>query len=274
MKRLSLLAIAVGAAMATPAFADYDAIGTVDVSYGADRDWASPNFGGPVEKLRLTAMGGDVQCRNIRITYGNGDSDQLFTGILHQGRPYDFDMPGVRGRQVRGMAFACHAFVRAGSRIRIDADVGRYRDQWRQSPEWARTWARMMHWANNGGGGNGGGYSNGNDNGWRPDRWTLIGTSRFDGPNDRDNGGVGASGFHVTEIGLRAMSGDAVCDRMNVRFANGQMRAFAPNDGNPMHQGQLYRVDLPGGYSTVTNLALRCRALGKYSVSVSIYANK
>jgi hypothetical protein len=267
MKRVGLLALAAiaGFGVASPALADWDNIGSIHVDYGVDRDNASPDFGGPVERLQLTATGGDVQCQAIRATYSNGSSSNLFNGMLHQGQSRGVDVPGA-AQYIRRLAFTCRSFSHGGANIRIDADVGRYRSQWQASPEWARTWSRLFHWANSGMNNMGGGYS--------PDNWVLAGTAKFDGPTDRDGGAAGWAGRAITELGFRPVNGDAVCRNATVRFANNAVRNWPVNNGNPMRQGQMYRIDVPGGYRNVSNVMLRCHALGRYAVSINIYGNK
>ncbi|HEY2070807.1 MAG TPA: hypothetical protein VGG48_14730 [Rhizomicrobium sp.] len=270
MTRSGLLALAAvaGVGLSTPAFADWDNIGSIHVDYGADRDTTSPDFGGPVERLQFTATGGDVQCSAIRAIYANGSSSQLFSGMLRQGQAKGVDVPG-RAVTIRRLDFACRSFSHGGANIRMDADIGQYKAQWRASPEWQRTWSRMLHWA---------------DNATTPppppppmmsmNNWVQIGTAQFSGMTDRDGGAAGWGGRAITELGFKPVNGDAICGRANVRFANGNMRSFMVNNNQPMQRDRLYRVDLPGTYNSVNSLTLRCHALGKYSVSIQIFGNK
>ncbi len=267
MKRFGLLALAAVAGMgvASPAFAAWDSIGSIHVDYGNDRDTASPDFGGPVERLQLTATGGDVQCRTVRADYANGTSSQLFTGMLKQNQPRTLDVPG-RAVTIRRLDFACRSFSQGGANIRMDADIGQYRAQWRASPQWASNWSRVFHWT---------------DNTMMPppppmamNSWVQIGTAQFAGMSDRDGGAAGWGGRRVTALGFKAVNGDAVCGRVNVRFANGNARVFMLNNNQPMQRDRMYTIDLPGSYNSVQNLALRCHALGQGSVSINIYGNK
>ncbi|HEY1630390.1 MAG TPA: hypothetical protein VGF56_03705 [Rhizomicrobium sp.] len=268
MKRLSLLALALVAGAATPAFADWDNIGSVHVDYGVDRDTASPDFGGPVERLQFTATGGDVQCKSIRAFYTNGQSSELYSGMLRMNNPRGADLPGS-GRGIRKIDFLCRSFDRNGANIRMDADIGQYRAQWRASPEWNRTWSRLLHWAGN--------TTAAVSSDWKhtfsDDHWVLIGTANFTGPNDRDGGAAGQAGRGITDVGFKA-NADAVCSRVVIRLGSGAERTYAVNNGQPMRRGQFYSIDLPGESRHVTNVMLRCRALGQYAVSVNIYGNK
>ncbi|HTQ14044.1 MAG TPA: hypothetical protein VMH86_09225 [Rhizomicrobium sp.] len=263
-RRLKMYALATVAAvgLASPAFADWDNIGSVHVDYGVDRDTRSPDFGGPVERLRFMAANGDVQCRYIRAEYANGSSGTLFTGMLRQGAPHNVDVPGTQ-RNIRRLDFLCRSFSHGGADIRMDADVGQYRAQWRASPEWARTWSRFMHWA---------------DNSFNrmtsPDNWAFIGSASFRGRDDHDGTVAGWGGRNVTEIGFKPVNGDAVCGRVNVRFGNGVVRPYTLNNGGPMHNGRVYSIDMPGNTRNVTDVAMRCHALGQYAVTIDIYGNK
>ncbi|MGH6872169.1 MAG: hypothetical protein ACREHE_11745 [Rhizomicrobium sp.] len=263
-RRITMMALATAAAIGVsgPAFADWDNIGSVHVDYGADRDTRSPDFGGPVARLSFTASGGDVQCRYIRAEYANGSASQLFAGVLHQGQARNVDVPGAQ-RTIKRLDFLCRSSSRRGSDIRMQADIGQYRAQWRASPEWARTWSKFMNWADN---------SFGRMTG--ADNWAFIGSANFRGRDDHDGTVAGWGGRNVTEIGFKPMNGDAVCDRVTVRFGNGVTRPYSVNNGAPMSRDHVYRIDLPGNTRNVTNLALRCHALGQYNVTINIYGNK
>lgn len=258
MKRFGLLALAAlaGIGVASPALADWDTIGSIDVGYGADRDTASPDFGGPVARLRFTARGGDIQCRTIRATYGNGASSDLFGGILRQGQPHGVDLPGD-ARTVRRLDFVCHAFSRGGAKLQMEADIGQYHAQWRANPNWNSMWSRYMHWRDD-----------------VTNNWVSIGSAQFAGRDDRDGGAVGLAGRSISMLAFRPMNGDAVCMRANVRFGSGQVQAYAINGGRPMTRGSTYKIDLPGDQRNVTNVVLRCHALGQYAVTVNIYGDK
>ncbi|HEX3675213.1 MAG TPA: hypothetical protein VHU87_13150 [Rhizomicrobium sp.] len=110
---------------------------------------------------------------------------------------------------------------------------------------------------------------------WRmPNDWVKIGSARFAGHDDRDSGAAGAAGRHVTELGFRPISGDAICQRVNVRFANGVTRPYSLNNDQPLHQDQTYRIDMPGVARNVDRVTMRCHALGKNAVTINIYGNK
>jgi hypothetical protein len=279
MKRQAWIALAAlaGLGAASPALAEWDNIGSIDVSYGADHDKASPDFGGPVERLQLTARGGDVQCSAIRATYGNGGGGQLFAGMLREGQPRQIDLPG-KAQTVRRLDFVCRSFSHGGAKIQMDADVGQYRAQWRASPAWNQTWSRVFHWTDAGGNPNANpnpnsGWNAGNANN-NANNWVLIGNAKFDGPNDRDGGSTGWAGRGITALGFKATNGDAICGPVTVRYTNDVKRSYPLNNGQPLSRDRVYQIDMPGDRKNVAGVALRCRALGNYSVTVNIYGNK
>ena len=72
MKTWILVLAAAAASIATPAFADWDRVGSVDVDNQLERNTPYGNFGGPVERIQLRAAGNDVACRTITAQFGNG----------------------------------------------------------------------------------------------------------------------------------------------------------------------------------------------------------
>jgi hypothetical protein len=262
MIRTGLFALAAlaGLGAASPALADWDNIGSIDVSYGNDRDTASPDFGGPVERLRFTARGGDVQCRTIRAAYGNGQSSEVFAGSLRQGQARAVDMPGS-ARTVTRVTFTCHAVGRGGAKLQMEADVGRYQAQWRASPSWASMWSRTMHWQNSA-------PSN------SADSWVQIGAVHFNGGTDTDGTAAGWAGRNITTIAFKPVNGDAVCLPASVRFGNGMTQSVSINGGQRLRAGTAYKIDLPGNKADVSSVAMRCHPVGQGSVTINILGNK
>lgn len=257
--RILMLAAILSATTAVPAFAQWDNIGSVDVDYNIDRSRVSPDFGGPVTRLQFTARGGDVQCRSITTTFANGNTRQIFSGRLAQGQARAVDLPGD-ARNVRHIQFTCHAFSKGGAKIQIGADIGQYRNDWMKGPQWAY-WSRYFT-----------DWQRAIDN--STSYWVQIGSVRFQGLNDRDNAFGGFAGRSITTLGFRPLDGAAICGRTTVTFGNGTKMNVVVNGGRPMAQGQMYRVDLPGNQRNVTNVVMRCHALGNYSVTINILGNK
>ena len=117
---------------------------TRDVQYG--------QFGGPVEALGLRARGSDIHCDSVTATFGNGRTREVFRGELPEGREITLDLPGGE-RRVERLDFDCQPLDRGNASVAISADVvaeiGQYRDDWRKSPDWEKTWSRVFDWATN-----------------------------------------------------------------------------------------------------------------------------
>jgi hypothetical protein len=149
MKRHTILPIAAVliAGAVSPAFAAWDRIGSVDFSRRDTHDAQYGNFGGSVEALALQAHGSDLRCDSVTATFGNGRTQQVFRGNLPEGQNVTIDLPG-RERRVNKLDFDCRPKERGRASVDIVADVGRYQDEWRRSPDWARTWSRIFNWGN------------------------------------------------------------------------------------------------------------------------------
>ena len=119
--RIALLATGLTAMLAAPAFADWDRVGSIEVDYQLERNTQYGNFGGPVERVQLRAVGNDVACRTITAQFGNGNERDIWRGTLREGRPVTIDMPG-NARNLRRLDFTCRATGRH-ARVEIFADT-------------------------------------------------------------------------------------------------------------------------------------------------------
>ena len=276
--KILLLAALFCSGLAAPALADWDTIGTIDVGprygtngpgrgYNNDRDRRDPrmfrdqrsdrdvrtfNLGGPVERLQLGAERGDVMCRSVDATFDNGRSRSVYRGPLHEGRPVDVDLPG-RSRNIRSLDFNCDSDGRPAS-IRIIADIGGYRDQWRRSPEWQATWSKVFNWGSN-----------------MVNNWQMIGSESFDGRSDSETSYAGRRGLRVSSVALKPLETDARCSRVTARFDNGRTQNLALHNGDLLRQGQYEKLDLPGDTRDLASLDLRCRATDARHVTIQIF---
>lgn len=258
--RALTVAALLSATSAVPAMAaQWDNIGSVDIDYNLDRSHASPDFGGSVESLRFTARGGDVQCRYIRATFANGNTRDLLSGRLAQGDSKSVDLPGS-GRDVKRIEFMCHTFSKAGAKVQIEANIGQYRNDWQNGPQWAY-WSRFFT-----------NWTRAIDN--ATSYWVPLGNLTYTGPSDRDNTFGSFAGRSITALAFRPVNGSALCTSANIKFANGTNARVAVNGGRPLMAGQTYKIDLPGGQRNVTNVVMRCHALGQRSVTISVLGNK
>jgi hypothetical protein len=249
-------------AFSAPALADYVRIGSVDVGFRMDRDSAWSRFGGGMEGLRLVASASDIACRDIRVTFGDGTTQNVFRGVLQEETPVDVDVRGGM-RRVNRIDFVCRSDRMSGGKIFIAADVGHFREEWQRSPEWASTWSRVFNW--------GPAVVVREDD---PNYWVSLGRERFVGRRDVESRFAGWGGRSVDRIALRPIDGDARCTRILATFGNGRTRALDVSQLNRMAQGRNYRIDLPGEERRITRLDLTCRALGDRDVTMEILARK
>lgn len=264
MKRARMIAIAAAAAagivaFAAPASAAYVRLGHVEVGHRIDRDTSWTHFGGGMVGLRLAANRSDIFCRSICVQYGNGQWDRVFSGRLRRNRPVRVDLAGNK-RHVRRINFVCRSRGRHG-RINIAADVGRYRDEWRRSPGWARRWSHVFHW------------------GAVPPRaaaagWIVLGREHFRGRRDHERRFAGWRGNQVDRIALRPVRKDARCNRVKVTFRNGSHHNLANQHRGVLRAGGFYRYDLPGRTRNIKRLDLVCHAVGRHAVTIEILARK
>lgn len=253
-RRIVLLATGIAALLATPAFADWDRVGSVEVDYRLERNTQYGNFGGPVERVQLRASGNDVACRTITAQFGNGTVRDIWRGTLREGRPVNIDMPGD-ARNLRRLDFTCRATGRS-ARVEIFADT--------------RGW---------GGGGGwrppiGPGRPPVQQPGWNDNDWIALGSARF-ATREGETTVDGANGRHFQQVGLRARGSDAQCRAVVIRFTNGEKVSLPVNGGQMMREGRLYPVELPGWRSkNILRLALACRAVRGDYTSIQVYASR
>jgi hypothetical protein len=262
MKRSGIFALAAIASVsfAAPAMAAFVKSGSVDVGYRMDKTSTWTRFGGPMEGLRLEADRSDIKCRSIVAHFANGTQQNVFSGQLRDNRPILVDVRGGE-RRVRDVTFNCRSDDRSGGKIYLEADVGRYQDEWRRSPDWTLFWSKIFNWAPLGN------NNNGND----PNYWVTLGRTTFQGRNDVDSTFTGWNGRSTEKIGLRAVNDDARCSRVRVNFGNGSSTML--NVGR-LDQGRREAFDLPGGNRNVRSIDMRCRAINRNNVTIEILGRK
>ena len=262
MNRSKVLAVAVlfAAGFTAPALADsYVRLGSVDVGFHADRDTQWTRFGGSMEGLRLEADRTDIKCRSIVAHFADGSQQNVFSGQLRDDRPVEVDLRGGV-RHVRDITFTCRSEERGGGKIYIAANVGRYQNEWRNSPDWILFWSRLFNWGNPAmGGGNDANY------------WVSLGRQTFQGRKDSDMTFTGWAGRSVEKIGLKAVNDDARCSRVRVNFGNGSSTTL---NVRRLDQGRFQSFDLPGNNRDVRSLNMICRAVERNNVTIEISVRK
>jgi hypothetical protein len=256
MKNLSILLVStfiLGNSL--PASADWDRIGQVRIQGRNDQAAEAVRFGGAVERLRLTAEGANVNCRSVRAEFGNGREREIFQGALPRNKSIDVDLPGDR-RNLRNLSFRCSVQNRGEAFIRVSADVGRYRDEWRRNPDFSRLWGKAFNWGSN-----------------LANDWHYIGSEEFSGRDDSESRFAGWRGRHVDAIALKPIEGDARCSRVVAQFRNGRERALDVNGGDTLRQGQYYKLDMPGGYRDLESLSMRCHPTNNRRVNIQLFTS-
>ena len=275
MKSLSGLAFTTALAALTlsaPAMAAWDRLGSVDISPRGGRETEYGNFGGSIEKLAFEARDNAVECREVRATFSNGETKRVFRGKLPAGKTVTVDLPGNQ-RMVKRIDFNCKANSRRDVTVDVSADIGRYQAEWRASPDWDRTWAKMFAWAHD--------DRDGRLDDRRDDRrasndrqeftgWMKLGTETFEGRGDRETTIAGFKGLKVERIGLRPTNDAARCRDMNVTFANGRSTRLSVNNGQVLAEDRIHQVDLPGDDRNVVKVDLSCRAEHGRRVTVEV----
>ena len=248
-------------AAAVPAQAAWDQLGTVSVDATRDHVRVYQRFGGPVEKLWLAADDGDVYCRSVRVTFGNGQTRTVFTGTLREDRGQTIDLPGFQ-RNIRRIDFRCRSLDRNGSEIKIAADIGRYRNTWRQSNDWGTWWSRRFSW-------------NDTDRADRPDRgersdYVRLGRTSFSSGGDTET--VTARGSRdYSMIALQPVDGEARCSQVRVDFANGRTRTLNIDSGDRLRENRMYNLDLPGNERDVVRVRMACEPVNDNNVTIEVY---
>lgn len=255
------LAAALSLGTAVPALAAYDTIGSVNVDFRRDRDVRNMDFGGPVERIQLTATRSDIDCRAVNARFGNGKSREIFQGRLRQGRATNVDLPGG-DRNVSRLIFNCGARDKSGGTIRISADIGRYQEEWRRHPDFNRIWSRVFNWGVPSNTGRGNGPQSG---------WQLVSTERFEGRNDRETSVAGWRGRRVESIALKPLDANARCRQVTAHFGNGNARDLDLPRGDYLRKGRLQRIDLPGDTRNLRSVTMRCRATDAGRVAIQVF---
>ena len=129
-----------GAAMAAglvarPAMADVHQIGSVHVANDHYTNVSWEHFEGPVERLQFVAQGDSLDCAHISVTYRDGTTHEVFSGILPKDSTETITFPEGDSR-MRHVDFACKAQNVDGARVALSAVSEGWDTRW---------WAREPH---------------------------------------------------------------------------------------------------------------------------------
>jgi hypothetical protein len=114
--------------------AEVHQIGSVNVSADHYTDISWEHFEGPVERLQFVAQGDTVDCPEITVTYRDGTTHKVFSGVIVKDGSETITFPEGDSR-MRHVDFACKARNVDGARISLSAvSEGWDPDQWAREP--------------------------------------------------------------------------------------------------------------------------------------------
>ena len=122
-------------ATALPAKADVHQIGSVNVAADHYTDVSWEHFEGAVERLQFVAQGDTIDCAHISVTYRDGTTHTVFSGILPKDSIETVTFPEGDSR-MRHVDFACKAQSVDGARVALSAISEGWDTRW---------WAREPH---------------------------------------------------------------------------------------------------------------------------------
>lgn len=114
--------------------ADVHQVGSVNVSADHYTDVSWEHFEGPVERLQFVAEGDTVDCAHISVTYRDGTTHTVFSGVLPKDSIETVTFPEGDSR-MRHVDFACKAQNVDGARIALSSiSEGYDDDNWAREP--------------------------------------------------------------------------------------------------------------------------------------------
>jgi len=100
--------------------ADVHQVGSVNVSADHYTDVSWEHFEGAVERLQFVAQGDTMDCAHISVTYRDGTTHEVFSGVLPRDSIETVTFPEGDSR-MRHVDFACKAQTIDGARIALSA---------------------------------------------------------------------------------------------------------------------------------------------------------
>jgi len=203
-----------------PALADWNHVGDLEVSPDHYSSVQLSGFTGPVEQIGLHATGRS-DCDDVRVTYENGDTQQVFAGTILNGQDQLITFPD-QSRTVRAVSLNCRAANDIDAHIAVAADIPEFRPGASFAPAAAY--------------------------GPAPDRDAVLLASRdFGDLNQRSLMLNSDEPRSVQEIALEPVGADARCLNVSALFDDGTTSSAIPNDGDDLRQGHMYRAYVGGG---------------------------
>jgi hypothetical protein len=138
MRKSSLIILGAAAAvglLARPAMADVHQIGSVNIASDHYTDVSWEHFEGPVDRLQFVASGDTLDCAHISVTYRDGTTHEVFSGILPKDSTETITFPEGDSR-MRHVDFACKAQSVDGARLALSSVSEGWDSRW---------WSREPH---------------------------------------------------------------------------------------------------------------------------------
>ena len=127
-------AAALLAGVSVSAKADVHQVGSVNIANDHYTDVSWEHFEGPVERLQFVAEGDTVDCAHISVTYRDGTTHTVFSGVMLKDSIETVTFPEGDSR-MRHVDFACKAQNVDGARIRLSSISEGYDDDlWAREP--------------------------------------------------------------------------------------------------------------------------------------------
>jgi hypothetical protein len=121
-------------ATALPANAMVHQIGAVNVASDHYTNVSWQHFEGPVIRLRMVAQGDAIDCDHVAITYYDGTTHNVFSGMMVKDSIETITFPEGDSR-IRTVDFACKAQSADGARIALSSvSEGWDHDNWAPEP--------------------------------------------------------------------------------------------------------------------------------------------
>jgi hypothetical protein len=121
-------------ATALPALAAVHQIGAVNIANDHYTDVSWQHFEGAVEKLQFVAQGDAIDCDHISVTYRDGTTHEVFSGVMTKDSVETITFPEGDSRMLH-VDFACKAQSMDGARIALSAvSEGWDSGQWAREP--------------------------------------------------------------------------------------------------------------------------------------------
>jgi hypothetical protein len=247
MRKTRTIAIAalLAAGTAMPALAEWNHIGDLEASPDHYSNVQLGGFTGRVEQIRINAAG-RADCDDVRVTYENGDTQDVFSGTIPGGQDQLITFPD-QSRRVEAVSLNCRAEREDGAHIAVSADIPAFRATDDHPPPHTSSYT--------------------------PARDLVLLASRDFGDLDQRTLMLNSSEPRaIDEIALQPVGADARCRNVRALFDDGTTSRTVPNDGDDLQEGHIYSAFVGGGDRDLNGIDLTCEAANGDHVQIKVYA--